>query len=183
MCCNINEGLFPDGNGGCESCSDNILGCFSCSFSNGVNSCTSCNEIGGFFLSGSSCCDSSVGLFADGSGCSSCDSLLSGCSSCKATKDAVECTECSTGFELSDSSCCDTSIGMFPDGQGSCQTCSALINGCESCHYSGGTLTCTLCDAANNYHRSGDICCDTQSGSFPDAANSCSSCGQLIIGC
>lgn len=97
--------------------------------------------------------------------------------------DNVECTVCGAGFEISGTSCCDTNSGTFPNNANGCSSCSQIITGCQTCEYSSGAVECTICDTDNGYHRSGIICCDTFNSLYPNGANTCEFCEEIVIGC
>ena len=47
----------------------------------------------------------------------------------------------------------------------------------------GQEVGCTNCIEANGYLISGSECCDTNAGQFPDGADSCDACANVVTGC
>lgn len=52
ICCLTTSGSYPDGSGGCDSCSGVILGCEACTVDSGITECGACDEGSGYYLSG-----------------------------------------------------------------------------------------------------------------------------------
>ena len=137
-CCDTNNEMYPDSEGGCQVCSF-ITGCIACNYDSATIeiACIDCDSNSGYTISGTTCCNYYDGQYPDGDeGCSSCSSLISGCSTC-AYKE---------GFSLMCEQC-KSAQDYFSNGDGGCQVCSSFILGCPSCVQEGGNVNCDQCSS------------------------------------
>lgn len=47
----------------------------------------------------------------------------------------------------------------------------------------GGVTQCTNCDTGAGFISSGNTCCDTNAGEYPDNVGGCGTCSEVIGGC
>ena len=96
------------------SCSSANYGCVSCSYNSATLDveCSQCDS--GFTISGTVCCENSVGVPDGNGGCTGCPL---GCLSCSFAS-SIECSVCDSTnfFYLSETVCCNAAFGQFPNG-------------------------------------------------------------------
>jgi hypothetical protein len=118
--------------------------------------CESCDVSGHWSLSGG-VCGCALKYYRSGPGvCQACELSCKTCSG-----NAANCTMCPAGahrtLDTTDSAAqtCPCDQYYAENGMESCAACSALIPGCTEC---SSSTVCTVCDTANNWQKTGDIC-------------------------
>lgn len=83
-CCSSLDNFYPNPSGSCSLCSAIVSGCTDCDVISGLTKCQGCNTVGGYQLSGETCCNTNQNSYPNNlNGCSSCSTLIAGCSLCK----------------------------------------------------------------------------------------------------
>ena len=123
----------------CENCEANCLEC-----SDGTT-CTKCDKIAGFYLSGGNClpCQLNTGKYISTSG-DSCLGCPTGCSLCSSSSSCYSC-KTSEGYVLEGSSCsfCDKTASKFINEFNSPPSCDSCGANCKEC---SNASSCSICN-------------------------------------
>lgn len=131
-----------------------------------------CDTANGYYLSGTSCCNSADDLFPDSqNSCAACSAIKSNCDTCEVDEFSnVNCIVCSSegeGYFLVD---------------GSCDTCENVIPGCTACFSLGTGTQCFGCEAGYSITSNSEECCDLNADRYP-IDSECWNCQASVPGC
>ena len=170
----------------CTPCSDTISDCDRCEVEDGTVICTQCSGSLNPTWNHLACTTCEIDQYEDAGGaCVGCTDQLANCGRCSVVDNVWQCDSCYGSVEFrkdsSDNDVCEcsfvqvlqeTTVGDPETLQ--CTTCSSVLDNCNTCEDSSGTLTCLTCTSPY-FMNSNDECVEEACATF-DANFQCTEC-------